>query len=288
MISFKQNTTILKWLDRRSNSNNCKSVEVLFSRYTKKSENRKEHLFHSRFVFFTLIELLVVIAIIGILASMLLPALKMARDTAKGIGCANNEKQLGLAVFAHVNDFDGVLPIYSNGNHYWHTKIAKYLGFKTTSGTPYDWVDPNKNKNGPSIFRCPADNKSPIDAPVTAWMAWRVGWKGFSYRNNISAGISLPASNNPQFGKRISSIKYPSEGLNALCYVDGTLNNNFVSHDMNFVTANAFIHGNNSSTNSLFFDGHVKETPLRNSYFFRPYANPAGVRMWHTWGPGNY
>src|SRR5262245_19150888 len=60
---------------------------------------------------FTLIELLVVIAIIAMLIALLLPAVQAAREAARHAQCANNMKQVGLALHQYHTTYDVFPPV---------------------------------------------------------------------------------------------------------------------------------------------------------------------------------
>ena len=85
---------------------------------------------------FTLIELLVVIAIIGILMTMLMPALGKARAATRQAACLNTQKQIFIAFTMYIDDYNGFAPddnVNAGGSDTWIT-LLNLDEVKTTSG----------------------------------------------------------------------------------------------------------------------------------------------------------
>lgn len=85
---------------------------------------------------FTLIELLVVISIIALLISILLPALKAARESGKQVTCASQMRQYTMGALMYTMDNDDWIPAYardggSDGRLDYKNTIAPYVGGET-------------------------------------------------------------------------------------------------------------------------------------------------------------
>ncbi len=119
---------------------------------------------------FTLVELLVVIAIIGILVSLLLPAVQAAREAARRMQCQNNLKQIALALHNYEN-IHRTFPLetyYSerpDGSFYYNSWVPQILPLLEQTGLAniYDhnssFFEPNNRaaiETKLEVFECPS------------------------------------------------------------------------------------------------------------------------------------
>ncbi len=125
---------------------------------------------------FTLVELLVVIAIIGVLVGLLLPAVQAAREAARRMQCANNLKQLGLALHNYHDSHKTFPPgvqwptgIYSSPRTGFAILLLPYLE-QGNLHSQYDfvnsisWYYANSSRVTSQIvptWRCPSDSAVP-------------------------------------------------------------------------------------------------------------------------------
>lgn len=158
---------------------------------------------------FTLIELLVVIAIIALLAAMLLPALRWAKEAGKSAVCKSNLRQMGIALTMYGDDYNHFPYIINTPQRLvWFTQIGEYLGMGSWFLCPsyrYElshgwWGEMFSSRN------CYAYNGFGTAATFA-------GWQTSHATNVLGLGGSVWKKDMPPSPVKVSRIRVPSDML---------------------------------------------------------------------------
>ncbi|MCA9248016.1 MAG: DUF1559 domain-containing protein [Planctomycetales bacterium] len=161
--------------------------------------------FHAPATGFSLIELLVVVAIIGALVALLLPAVQASRETARRSGCANNLKQIGLALHLY-HDVHKSFPPGGIEWRPWGNAANRQLAWSAFV-LPYLEEQPLYDR---------LDLKQPFDSPANAEAAATV--LPVYICPSSARGARLvqgrgPADYGGIYGERITSPNNPPKGV---------------------------------------------------------------------------
>ncbi len=162
---------------------------------------------------FTLIELLVVIAIVAILLSVLLPALRIAKDQGKRAVCGVHIRQIITAALTYVEEYDGRFNFAAN-HGLWDNRylnLPQVEEYRPNDPFAYWGIGYEAYTDKRKIFHCPSQ-KRVDDWPESGWgQAYQQYFYYCSYGLNGYIGLPFPsAGSSGSKGRAITSIAIPS------------------------------------------------------------------------------
>jgi type II secretory pathway pseudopilin PulG len=127
----------------------------------------------------TLLELIIVLFIIGLMASLLFPALQAARRKAKGTECQNNVRQLGTALEQCIQSWKR-LPAKGR----WTVDILPWIEEKPLAEQVANGIPPNTVLPRPALYRCDdqPDVASTVPSVFVCHYIWAVDRESWASR----------------------------------------------------------------------------------------------------------